>query len=90
MTVVLAELVTATQLVLLAKPVTRPQASVPVRMVLLASPVTAVPQVSSRAVLLWHLALRLLSLDPPKKAVLWSHRTVSHIADLRVAVTESA
>ncbi|XP_026636482.1 netrin-3 isoform X3 [Microtus ochrogaster] len=93
------QLVTAIQLVLLVKPVTRPQASVPVRMVLLASPVTAVPQAFSRAGLLWRPVLRPPSLDPLKKAVLWSHRvsgrrsprpTVSHIADLRVAVIESA
>lgn len=42
---------------LLAKPATRPQASVPARMASLASPATAVPLASSRAALQWHPAL---------------------------------
>lgn len=51
-------------LVLLAKPATRPQASVPARMASQASPATDVPQASSRAALLWHRALVSVSALP--------------------------
>ncbi|XP_036890314.1 netrin-3 isoform X3 [Sturnira hondurensis] len=66
--------VTVTLLVLLEKPATRPRASVPARMVSLASPAIAALLVSSRVALQWHPVLRPLSLDLLKRAALWSLR----------------